>query len=195
MSIESPSGGETCALDEVLPPLLLALVLVAVPLLPLLPLLPLALVVDDASAGDADLSRPGDRAWTASGTWADIFGGCWRVVGQSSAKKVDQRAAEILSGRGHRRSGAGKGRVFRRGRRAMQLSRDKMCAFQKLSWRQQESYDTQKYGIMIGGKDSRLLEGDSGGSCSLYIVTKAWASKRGPSGNSWRSWHFLALLS
>lgn len=35
--------------------------------------LPLALLVDDASAGDADLSRLGDRAWTASGTWADIF--------------------------------------------------------------------------------------------------------------------------
>lgn len=69
MSIESPSGGETCALDEVLPSLLLVLVLVAVPVLPL------TLVVDDASAGDADLSRLGDRAWTASGTWADIFGG------------------------------------------------------------------------------------------------------------------------
>lgn len=68
MSSESPSVGETCALDEVLPPLLLMLVLVAVLVLPL------ALVVDDASAGDADFSRPGDRAWTASGTWADIFG-------------------------------------------------------------------------------------------------------------------------
>lgn len=100
VSIESASGGETCALDEVLPPLLLALVLVAVPELPL------ALVVDDASAGDADLSRLGDRAWTASGTWADIFR---RLLsgGAVERKKGLPEAAEILSGRGHRRSGAG----------------------------------------------------------------------------------------
>lgn len=32
-----------------------------------------------------------------------------------------------------------------------------------------------------------------GGRGSLYIVTEAWAGARGPSGNSWRSWHFLAL--
>lgn len=187
MSIESP-GGETCALDAVLPPLLLTLVLVAVPLLPL------ALVADDASAGDADLSRLGDRAWTASGTWADIFGGCWRMVGQSRAKR-SARGCRDSFGEGPQALWRRKGRIFRKGRWEMQLSRDKTCAFQQLSWRWEESHDTLKYGIMIGGKDSRLLEGDSGGSCSLYIVTKAWASKRGPSGNSWRSWHFLALLS
>lgn len=92
MSSESPSGGETCALDEVLPSLSLALVLVPVPVLPL------PLVVEDASAGDADLSRIGDMADEASGTWADIFGRAVEMVGQVNEKGQPEAAAIIGEG-------------------------------------------------------------------------------------------------
>lgn len=124
-------------------------------------------------------------------TFSEVAGEWWG----SRAQKRSARCCRDSIGEGPQALWRRKGRIFRKGRAEMQPSQDKTCVFQEHFWRQEESYDTQKYKIMIGGKDSRLLEGDSGGSCSLYIVTKAWASKRGPSGNTWRSWHFLALLS
>lgn len=179
--MESPRDGEACPLDELLPALLL------------LPALPLGLVVDEASVGEADLlSWLGDRAEACSGTWADIVGGL-----SSGAAEKSTRGPRS-SGRGQRRFGAGQ-----KTSEEMQMRRRSSTqnnGLQGVLSRGDAGYEMSGYeiwdydGRKFRGKRLAPLDELSGGRGSLYIDTKAWAGARGPSGKSWRSWHFLALL-